>query len=58
MKNGAEETNKNRETMKTGVEGRKQLKTNEVWPIFILCRAPCSMGLIVLESQTQLYLCL
>lgn len=47
MKNGAEKTNKNRETMKTGAEKRKEnsLK-NEAQPIGILCMASYCMGLI------------
>lgn len=52
MKNGAEETNKNRETMKTGAERRKEnsLKT-KAWPIGILCRASYCMGLTCFKAK-------
>lgn len=39
MKNGAEETNKNRGTMKTGAQRRKESSLKkEAWPVGILFR--------------------
>lgn len=46
MKNGAEETNKNRGTVKAGAERRKEGSfKNEAWPVGILCMVSYCMEL-------------